>query len=515
MNSIWYSLAWKEWHEHKWKLVAITAVLWGVIALVLHLSNTEELLELSARFVIICMIPLAIFIGLGAAANERSRNTLPFLQALPMPMCRAALMKLVVGSLAVIAAIVLALGFLYLRTLIAAFTGTDFSAALREVTRDSFTGNWYFDYVLLGSAIATSFFVWAAASGVNRKDEVSAGAWALAVMAGWCLLIASCVYVIYQGHAPPRWLATLAVCTVPAGFLQLGDPDSGGYLPLGVGIALGTHLAMSAWYVRRFGRIEKLDVRSPQVAVRDTSHPEWLLAPRRSALTAIAWKQFRETAPIALVGVTVSVGFTLIAVLVDVFEGERWRAGELIGEVYPKMSVGAGMFIALVAGIGVCFTDMEPKLNAFWRSRPITPDGWFWCKYLTGLMVILTTVYAPVGVLWLCGLADFSTWTYPESLAIPVVQLAVFAAAVMTTCLVRHAVYAAILSVGVVYVGVLTGLELWYVAGLAGWVELPRYGWMEPVDHAPVVLGLTLSFFASTAIAWLAVRYDWGRKSRY
>ena len=33
MNSIWYSLVWKEWHEHKWKLVSMVAIMWGAAAL--------------------------------------------------------------------------------------------------------------------------------------------------------------------------------------------------------------------------------------------------------------------------------------------------------------------------------------------------------------------------------------------------------------------------------------------------------------------------------------------------
>ena len=84
----------------------------------------------------------------------------------------------------------------------------------------------------------------------------------------------------------------------------------------------------------------------------------------------------------------------------------------------------------------------------------------------------------------------------------------------MMTCLVRHAVYAAILSMAVVYLGVL--------------------GWVGSVDRRPdcctlfhcvriggnqlrpqVAFGMALSFVTSTIIAWLATRYDWGRKSRY
>ena len=96
----------------------------------------------------------------------------------------------------------------------------------------------------------------------------------------------------------------------------------------------------------------------------------------------------------------------------------------------------------------------------------------------------------------------------------PLGQMAIFAAAVMTTCLVRHAVYAAILSLAVVYLGTLAGLGLWFLAGLLHLVPLNAVRWWEP-SEAQVAFGMALSFVTSTIIAWLAVRYDWGRKSRY
>ena len=67
MHTTWQSLAWKEWHEHKWKLVSITAILWGVIILVMliDLRVPSERLPLAAALVTFCTLPLAVFIGLG------------------------------------------------------------------------------------------------------------------------------------------------------------------------------------------------------------------------------------------------------------------------------------------------------------------------------------------------------------------------------------------------------------------------------------------------------------------
>src|SRR3972149_4322861 len=89
MRTIWQALAWKEWHEHKWKLAALTAVLWGVAAWILAVAGSHDKIALMTVFAILGIIPLSVFVGLGAAANERSRNTLPFLQSLPAGTWRA------------------------------------------------------------------------------------------------------------------------------------------------------------------------------------------------------------------------------------------------------------------------------------------------------------------------------------------------------------------------------------------------------------------------------------------
>ena len=67
MRTIWHSLAWKEWHEHKWKLVAITAVLWGVAALVCCYGADErqDLLDAVYWMTMCCIVPLAVFVGAG------------------------------------------------------------------------------------------------------------------------------------------------------------------------------------------------------------------------------------------------------------------------------------------------------------------------------------------------------------------------------------------------------------------------------------------------------------------
>jgi ABC-type transport system involved in multi-copper enzyme maturation permease subunit len=90
MRTILHSLAWKEWHEHKWKFVSILAILWTTAALALFYGENDAF-ALAACIVAFCIIPLSVFVGLGTAASECSRGTLPFLQALPAPMWPIAL----------------------------------------------------------------------------------------------------------------------------------------------------------------------------------------------------------------------------------------------------------------------------------------------------------------------------------------------------------------------------------------------------------------------------------------
>ena len=94
-------------------------------------------------------------------------------------------------------------------------------------------------------------------------------------------------------------------------------------------------------------------------------------------------------------------------------------------------------------------------------------------------------------------------------------QVAVFAAAVMMTSLVRQAVYAAILSVAVVYIGILAYLIAYMIMHYFGLVygRMPFEWWHITEDQA--LAGALVTAIVSMFAAWLAMRNDWGRKSRY
>jgi hypothetical protein len=102
---------------------------------------------------------------------------------------------------------------------------------------------------------------------------------------------------------------------------------------------------------------------------------------------------------------------------------------------------------------------------------------------------------------------------WPSMIVTASAQVALFAAAVMTTCIVRQAVYSAILSIAAVTVGVFSTHFAWKAGcylGLA--TDVGKYP-MDQLDPLYVV-GLLNSFVVCSLFALLAMRNDWGLKSR-
>jgi hypothetical protein len=531
MRTISLSLAWKEWHEHKWKLASLVATLCGItgsmmLTYVDHRTPAHEILPAVRAILVVCIVPLAMFIGLGTAAGERSRGTMPFLQALPVPMWHVALNRIVFGLATIVGAVLLTLLFVYASCIFFNVADVPNWTIMRPDSGDPFSfgiRNAFGDSAAAILCMAFSFYIWTIACGVNRKDEVSAGAVALVVMVIWTVLIA---YAVLGFFDPPRggliavfWkrLAVIALSTAPGGVMTMtksfSSNETGDFLGIGLFTAAVTHTALTAWYVQRFGRITNLEVRSPQVAKRSGKEFEWLGPPRSSAFVSVAWKQLRESAPIVMAGLAGIIGIVAATQL-----NEWWmldRPTMHVGEIYNAIAVVLGFVMAMVIGIGVCFYDVQPQLNTFWRSRPIQPDLWFWCKYITGLTVLLTAIYAPMFIIRALGDASgMEKFNFPDVYTLPISHAAVFAAAVAMTCLVRNAIYAAILSISFMYLGVLLAYCAWVLAALFGWATPNRRIWWEPT-MVQLATGLLTSIVISTITAWLAMRNDWGRKSRY
>jgi hypothetical protein len=510
MASTWLSLAWKEWHEHKWKLVAMLGVLTGVTSLVIWMEVGRDRFGVAIGMLFMCSIPLGAFIGLGAAANERSRGTMPFLQALPVPMWHVAIIKLALALATIVAAIALCVASFSVWRWGFDFFGVSYTGAWREAQEGGpiiATGYWQIDVVLFCVAIVGSVFIWTAAMGVNRKDEVSAAVVSLAAMVGMWAAVILLVYLdeTYRtSGAGDGWLQIIGFSAAPGGFaVALNNLRDSLPLVATMVVAAAVHAFLVTRYVRSYGNVSGAADRSPQVAVPRPN--EWLGPPRRSIAAAIAWKQLRESVDIAIAGLLGIFGFCAFTYATSTnfdFEGGR------IYQTYAAVAISLGFGIALVAGIGVSLHDSEPRLNTFWRSRPINPDAWFWIKFLTGLTIVLAAIYVPM---WLMG----GSMDRDAMLSIPALHVGMFAAAVATTCIVRHAIYAAILSLGVLTASIAATWLAWDIAKRVGLAELDTAIY-SPFEKPEVVLAsAAICFIGSTIVAWLAMRNDWGLKSRY
>jgi hypothetical protein len=519
MRTIGQALAWKEWHEHKWKLAALTTVLCGVNALILfniHYDMPQDLFDVAYAMSSCCTIPFSLFIGASVAAGERSRGTAPFLQAIPVSPPVVAMFKLLAGLATVIACTVLAFAFVYLGARILGYDlrvpsfYSDFGLSPLIGSR-----NWFINRAILVSLIASSVYLWTAAAGVNRQDEISAAARAaLAMIVWWVALVTVSQWFDPQWlRKDGWWIVWMCQSSSPGGTAVVQIPQfaplKGALLGIPWPIAFGLlfHFGLAYWYVSRFGQTGTTGIRSLRKALMPAARCDWLGPPRQSPLTAIAWKQSRESGPLVLIGLA---GIMAILGIVCVVNWHDFSA-ELALRAYYGLTYGMGLLVTLVVGIGVMLFDLSPKLNTFWRSRPISPDLWYWTKVATGLVVIFASLYLPLAVVALLerGTIFMEASAY-EAVLFPATMIGIFIAAVMTTCLVRHAIYAAVLSISAIYLSFFAILGSERVFTMP-WNEIT----MRNFSDGEVAMSLVASIITFAIVGWLAVRNDWGRKSRY
>jgi hypothetical protein len=361
---------------------------------------------------------------------------------------------------------------------------------------------------------AISFYMWSAAAGVNRRDEVSAGAFALACMFGWWGLLVLLWHALLLGSTSSETarLVAIGLGTAPGGILPIAQSPALDGAARGIGISsiLVANVMLGAWYARRFGQIEPKDY-STRSDARGGEFTASQLSPWRSPLQSIAWKQWRETAPLVVAGFG---GIILTFALLTVVQGLHSFTADDLAAGFAGTSVAFGLMIAImVAGIGVFRSDLRSPLNSFWRSRPIHPDIWFWLKYATSLGVILGAIYFPMAV----ALLTFSTQATEELLEAGWISLllhvSVFTAAVAMSALFRHAVYAAILSLPAMCIGSLLLLVGVAIGRLAGWIPWAA-GELWTISDYLFLVGLIIGIVINMLVAWLCVRFDWGVKNQ-
>lgn len=507
MPSVWRSLLWKEWQEYRWHLLWLTVAIVLLPLFFVGDLHPESLLVV-ANGVLACYGILAgLFVGMETAARENQRGTMRFLQSLPVSMTKLATARLAVSCLTVIVPVLVGVGCLYAYLFLQQYHPLDVANML-DWTRirvifsaqETTTLAGYASLLTLMSSLFTiSLLVWMATCGVNRSDEIRAGAIGFLVMVCvWAVLLSTLTWAERSGWRFVENCLLLLLAGAPGGPGFIGNLSSAGFgrtWPYVVFATL-THAALIYVFLRRYGRGSVRPERtSGERATK--SQTEWLSPPRKSQFTAIIWKQVNETGPLAIVA---AAAVLLIAGILSWLDNVQVRN---YSETLAGTALGVGYLVTVVAGMGVFLEDVKPKIGGFWRSRPVNTTQWFFVKFFTGLTV-LAVCFGTLFVI--ASLLPGGQRLFEE---VDGLQLAVFALLFVLTyaiamasyCLGRHPIAAACSTVGIM------------LSGAFGYGVLVD----RDVIRSEVEIGIGLmlvGLVAAITLAWLALRNNWGWHGR-
>jgi ABC-type transport system involved in multi-copper enzyme maturation permease subunit len=501
MNTIWRNLLWREWHEHKWKLASLTAIMLAMQATAIW--GDPQLVTLGAPIAgFFAIIPLAVFVAMNAAAGERTAGTLAFARSLPADRSLLGASKLAAGAATLLASIVLASLLPLVWLMVLNWTG-------HSEHESPFKGAGQFEALVLSGVLSTgvamSCFMWTVALGVNRATEIRAG------LSGAALLLIAFLFRAIDDRFRATPDPTLAIRLLgrcneigPLGLTLLFNPLVSPWRV--VFSQLATYAVLFAWSIHQYGRTETIGRRSSEAGdscsdIKRGTQPKAIRPAWRTAGAAIAWKQAREAAPFCLVGALLIVGFAGWLSMLDAQRGEFAEALSVAG-------ITVAMLAGLLVGIGTFIGELQPRMMDFWRSRPIEPAFWFWTKYFTGLAAISLFLATPI-------VASGREGVFMALVFLPWLAT-VYSLAVCLTCLVRHSFYAGVLSFTLaLFLFVLSAIHKEWLNAVSYLVVFHRARNLAPGDwllsvYAPY---LAIMAFAAASIAfaaWLAVKRDFG-----
>lgn len=460
MNNLWLHLAWKEWHEHKWKLASLIAI---PLTISLFFVLVEPSGAIDAFFCAwIGYVPLAaLFMAMTVASGERSAGTMDFVRSLPIPRFQVAAVRLFMGAFVCL-----------LPLLVTAVIGHTTVCAL-TLMGERFESPWlsYFTpltFIWTGTALAAmsclTLFLWITAFAINQPTELRAGAIGVAVISIWGSLeaLADCMLDNRTEYClQTATMIYLGSPFYPIYYHRMGVPAPADWPRTFLLVQTSIYVGLISVAIRRYGQLQATT--SP---ARGTTLTARCGPPRSSPRSALVWLQWRETLPLCAAGLlllTGSVGSVMLMRELAEMAGvaparDPGYAAIAYAGIAREFSMGIGFLWAIMVGTGTFAPDLEPRLANFWRSRPIDPIKWFWLKYLTGAAAIVAFIDAPV-VVWILSMVEEGHWNDAKLLAfacVPLMHLAVYSIAVLLACLVRQIVYAGILA----FVGALFFLAL-------------------------------------------------------
>jgi hypothetical protein len=501
MNSVWLSLLWKEWCEFRWKLVALTVsfvVGQAIFASILVNDPWQYVATAIAQSTQVCLVVYAVlagsFVGMSVSAGENSNRTMRFTQALPVPLWQVAIVRFLVGLFTVVVPILCVMLFLW------AFITYVWGDQLRNVN-DFFqhawiTSNFFSDRTLSATLGVSSLLLWVSACGVNRSDEVRAGAIAfLACTVLWGAWIAAMAKIQDVELRTILEATTVGLPGGPAFGGEFSFTDFPRNYPLLGIVAITSHLLLLAWFVICYGKSTGKAYTGGKQFISDWFRFRGPAKPFRSQSMAIIWKQVRELGPLALM----AAAGVLAVMTFAYFTEKSMRADRDWGELLAGLSLVVGGFVTLVSGIGMIYEDYSRGLPNFWRSRPINLHQWFFLKYFAGILV-LAVAFVPL-FLVAAKLNDWKLAPRDMVTIYALVFLGMYSGSLATYALVRQPIYAVILTIASPYAAMIP-LFLIFPDGPPQWLN----------NFAGAFISISVIIVLVTVLAWQAVVRDWGLK---
>lgn len=231
-------------------------------------------------------------------------------------------------------------------------------------------------------------------------------------------------------------------------------------------------------------------------------------SPRRAML----WLELRQSLPLVTFGLLLALLIATLGAMVE-YQSEEGVATRTRSTL-PHTMAFIGMLWGAVVGAGLYSADLSGPLGSFWRSRPIPPRLWFWCKYFVGLFTVVVV---------LDGTAILAGWNLPHALqshvgmgwsyvaCFPILHGLLYTLALLGTCWLRKPVlggFLAILAYGLLTTTLETfpaSSSLESITVYNRLLQTEREAGIDLTRHNyPLVYGTLV--LATILMAWLASR---------
>jgi hypothetical protein len=209
-------------------------------------------------------------------------------------------------------------------------------------------------------------------------------------------------------------------------------------------------LAIVGWlFITRYGAMRGSSTPAKRRRFRIALPPFLSRLPIRlpGRLPTLVWLELCQSVPLAAFGFLLAALITIASVLIERRHGYSFGASALMS--LPSSIWYVAMLWSVVVGSGLYSADLSTSLGAFWRSRPISPDLWFWTKFVVGLAAVVGVLDGvTILVSWKSPRTDMTTgmsWAYVG--CFPIIHALMYVLAVLGTCWFRRPVIGGILAI--------------------------------------------------------------------